>query len=76
MRPNPISLNPTPDFQIPNGSFENLDSGSTEQGVDNDVGKVESKRFGESVLLTKLENWIDPYRNDAEFWVLERGYSS
>ncbi|XVF33165.1 hypothetical protein REPUB_Repub17cG0144900 [Reevesia pubescens] len=77
VRQNPIPLNPTPDFQNPNGSFENfenLNSGSTKQSdVDSDVGELKSKRLGESVLLTKLENWIDQYKTDTEFWGIGSG---
>ncbi|OMP08608.1 hypothetical protein COLO4_06282 [Corchorus olitorius] len=77
VRQNHIPLNPTPDCQNPNGSFENtggLNSGGTEQSdVDNDVDELKSKRLGESVLLTKLGSWIDQYKKDAEFWGVGSG---
>ncbi|XWS46237.1 hypothetical protein CRYUN_Cryun14cG0047300 [Craigia yunnanensis] len=77
VRQNPITLNPTLDFQNPNGSFENFENmnfGSTKQSdVDDDVGELKSKRLGESVLLTKFENWIDQYKKDAEFWGIGSG---
>ncbi|XP_012490107.1 uncharacterized protein LOC105802795 isoform X1 [Gossypium raimondii] len=70
VRENPIPLNPSPDFQNPNGgseNFEKFNSGSTKQiEIDNDT--LKSKRLGESVLLSKLENWVDQYKKDAEFW--------
>ncbi|KAK6285803.1 hypothetical protein POUND7_011982 [Theobroma cacao] len=77
VRQNPIPSNPTPDFQNPNGSFENfenLNSGGSKQiDVDNDVGELKSKRLGESVMLSKLENWIDQYKKDADFWGIGSG---
>ncbi|OMO64281.1 hypothetical protein CCACVL1_21888 [Corchorus capsularis] len=77
VRQNPIPLNPTPDSQNPNGSFEytgGLNSGGTKQSdVDNDVGELKSKRLGESVLLTKLDSWIDQYKKDADFWGVGSG---
>ncbi|XVE77284.1 hypothetical protein DITRI_Ditri13aG0050000 [Diplodiscus trichospermus] len=77
VRQNPVPLNPTPDIQNPNGSFENfenLNCGSTKQSdVDDDVGELKSKPLGESALLTKLENWIDQYKKDAEFWGIGSG---
>jgi hypothetical protein len=30
--------------------------------------KEKSKLLGESVLLNKLENWVDQYRKDIDFW--------
>ncbi|KAE8697263.1 EMB1703 protein [Hibiscus syriacus] len=77
VRQNPTPLNPVTDIQNPNDSlekFENLSSGSTKQSdVDNDAGELKSKRLGESVLLSKLENWLDQYKKDAEFWGIGSG---
>ncbi|XP_022734040.1 uncharacterized protein LOC111287639 isoform X2 [Durio zibethinus] len=61
VRQNPTPLNPTPDFQNPS---------STKQS---DVDELKSKLLGESVLLTKLEDWIDQYKKDTEFWGLGSG---
>ncbi|KAE8733287.1 Detected protein of confused Function [Hibiscus syriacus] len=73
----PTPLNPVTDIQNPNDTienFENLNSGSTKQSdVDNDVGELKSKRLGESILLSKLENWVDQYKKDAEFWGIGSG---
>ncbi|XVF80241.1 hypothetical protein PTKIN_Ptkin15bG0055200 [Pterospermum kingtungense] len=74
VRQNPIPLDPTPDFQNPNDNFDILNSGSTKQSVlDDGIGELKSKRLGESLLLTKLENWIDQYKRDAEFWGIGSG---
>lgn len=77
VRQNPILLNPPQDFQNPNDSFEDfeiLNSGSTKPSdLDDSVVELKKKPLGESVLLNKLENWIDQYKKDAEFWGIGSG---
>lgn len=85
---NPISLNPSSDFQNPNIHFDNF--GSSQETLDHDslegidssygVGLVEPgwektwktkpKELGESVLSTKLEDWVHQYNKDTAYWGL------
>ncbi|CAI8607680.1 unnamed protein product [Vicia faba] len=38
-----------------------------------ELEKEKSKLLGESVLLNKLENWVDQYSKDIEFWGIGSG---
>ncbi|KAI4355241.1 hypothetical protein L6164_004034 [Bauhinia variegata] len=56
---------------------EDVDA-SKEVSVDNVTEKVriknaKSKLSGESVLLTKLESWVDQYKKDIEYWGVGSG---
>ncbi|KAK3194617.1 hypothetical protein Dsin_025927 [Dipteronia sinensis] len=78
---NPIPLDVISSF------VDNLNSDSVkESGLNNafadDDGVVETsssvkesklKQIGESVLLNKLENWIDQYRKDVDYWGIGPG---
>ncbi|KAF8032438.1 hypothetical protein BT93_D1378 [Corymbia citriodora subsp. variegata] len=79
VRPNFTQLGPESDAQAP--SFdrilesEALVGGGSRKDVpfdrgDGVAGLVESKRgvLGESVLWSRLENWVDQYKNDLDFW--------
>ncbi|KAK8693596.1 hypothetical protein V6N13_071173 [Hibiscus sabdariffa] len=72
VRQNPTPSNPVTDIQNPNQSLEIFDN-AKRSDVDNDAGELKSKPLGESVLLSKLENWVDQYKKDAEFWGVGSG---
>ncbi|KAK7389802.1 hypothetical protein VNO78_25096 [Psophocarpus tetragonolobus] len=69
--------------QIPNDPFSVSGNGVEESGVgvqrvsvvDNvvEVEKSKSKLLGESVLWNKLENWVDQYKRDIEYWGVGSG---
>lgn len=78
VRHNPISNNPHSDFQNPSSSLndtesfrENLNYDSVKENHTAEESK--SKVLGESVLLNELENWVDQYRKDAEYWGIGSG---
>ncbi|XP_038682897.1 uncharacterized protein LOC119983305 [Tripterygium wilfordii] len=70
VRLNPTSLNPSPDPQV----YHNVEilgknlSGHSENQRDSCYNVVDSSNLGESALLVKLENWVEQYKKDAEFW--------
>ncbi|XP_030457180.2 uncharacterized protein LOC115678035 [Syzygium oleosum] len=67
VRPDFAHLGPESDARAPSfgGVLEN--DGFVESGVG---GLVESKRgvLGESVLWSRLENWVDQYKSDLDLW--------
>ncbi|GMI66788.1 embryo defective 1703 [Hibiscus trionum] len=73
VRPNPTPFNPATDIQNPNDSLENFGSAKQSDVDKEDAGELKSKPLGESVLLSKLENWVDQYKKDAEFWGIGSG---
>ncbi|XP_052186949.1 uncharacterized protein LOC127797830 isoform X2 [Diospyros lotus] len=47
----------------------NSDNGSLRESEFNyNAGESKSNSLGESVLWNKLENWVDQYKQDSEFW--------
>ena len=78
VRSNPIQNNPQYDFQNPSSSLN--DTESSRENLNNDsvkendsVEESKSKVLGESVLLNELEDWVNQYRKDAEFWGIGSG---
>ncbi|XP_045789389.1 uncharacterized protein LOC123884346 [Trifolium pratense] len=66
---NRVSLNHIPNdpsFVSSNGVEESDVSFQNDGFVE--LEKEKSKLLGESVLLDKLENWVDQYRKDSDFW--------
>ncbi|KAJ7962582.1 Embryo defective protein [Quillaja saponaria] len=58
-----------------NFSYDSVEESVSVKGVvgddiadNNTVEKSKSKRLGESVLLNELENWVDQYKKDVEYW--------
>ncbi|KAH7519477.1 hypothetical protein FEM48_Zijuj08G0040500 [Ziziphus jujuba var. spinosa] len=80
VRHDPIPLCPTSDFQPLNRNFSDNESfldkeSDTSNGVaDNNAAEKssaeesKSKRLGDSVLMSKLENWVEQYKKDSEYW--------
>lgn len=87
MRQNPITLNPSSDFQLLQRNFDDAKSvpDKTNRGTvkgnefsyalvdDNAVEwnrakESNSKSLGDSVLMTKLESWVEQYKRDSEYW--------
>ncbi|KAF8412111.1 hypothetical protein HHK36_000066 [Tetracentron sinense] len=80
VRQNPEPLDSGSNFQYSNyisDDIESLESNLNSGVSDGDVmefSNVEkSKSLGDSVLLNKLESWIDQYKKDAEFWGIGSG---
>lgn len=69
VRQNPLPLVPNSDFQNP--LQEGLNSVSIRENSTDDEIRVHN--LGNSNLLTKLENWVDQYRRDIEFWGIGTG---
>ncbi|XP_020226201.1 uncharacterized protein LOC109807902 [Cajanus cajan] len=73
VRPN---QNPNDPFSVSGNGVE--ESGAGVQGVsvvDNaiEIEKPKSKLLSESVLWNKLENWVEQYKKDIEFWGVGSG---
>lgn len=85
VRHNPIPLCPSSDFQYLNRNFSDNESlldkkRDASNGVaDNNAAEKssakesKSKRLGESVLMSKLENWVEQYKKDSEYWGIGSG---
>ncbi|KAL0547748.1 hypothetical protein IC582_012173 [Cucumis melo] len=69
-----IPSNPNSDFQLPERTSEHSES-SGGVGIDVSDTSVETrpKGLGESVLWNRLENWVDQYKKDIEFWGIGSG---
>ncbi|XP_061357083.1 uncharacterized protein LOC133301470 [Gastrolobium bilobum] len=73
VRPNQILTDPS---SVSGIVVEESDAGNKGVSVDENVVEVEkpkSKLLGESVLLNKLENWVDQYKKDIEYWGIGYG---
>ncbi|GMN42906.1 hypothetical protein TIFTF001_012111 [Ficus carica] len=79
----PSPLNPNSGIQRPNPNFDNgerlgekTDHESVKANDFSDIPKEpksKSKSVGESVLFNKLENWVEQYRKDTEYWGIGSG---
>ncbi|XP_004306670.1 PREDICTED: uncharacterized protein LOC101313638 [Fragaria vesca subsp. vesca] len=58
------------DDKVKDGEFSNEGGGDSVAGASE---LKESKGFGESVLLRKLESWIEQYKRDTEYWGIGSG---
>ncbi|CBI40553.3 unnamed protein product, partial [Vitis vinifera] len=56
-------------FRRPSNQNLNYDSVNENHTAEESKSKV----LGESVLLNELENWVDQYRKDAEYWGIGSG---
>ncbi|PON36477.1 embryo defective [Parasponia andersonii] len=74
----PVRVDPGSDVQNPNPRFRDRDSLQARLSFDivkesdsgNGVFEMEpkSKLVGESALFSKLENWVEQYKKDTEYW--------
>ncbi|GAV77897.1 hypothetical protein CFOL_v3_21365 [Cephalotus follicularis] len=77
----PIFLDPNSSCSYIKRFGEDLSGVSVEKSDIDDIVVVESsgvnesktKPLGESVLLSKLENWVDQYKKDSEYWGIGSG---
>ncbi|KAL2336211.1 hypothetical protein Fmac_010657 [Flemingia macrophylla] len=73
VRPN---QNPNDPFSVSGNSVEESDAGVQGVSVVHNVVEIEkpkSKLLSESVLWNKLENWVDQYKKDIEYWGVGSG---
>lgn len=61
-----IPNNPNSDIQLPERISDNETTTTT-------TVETKPKGFGESVLWNRLENWVDQYKQDIEFWGIGSG---
>ncbi|GLT76999.1 hypothetical protein SLA2020_486280 [Shorea laevis] len=85
VRQNPIPLDSSSDFETREDGSDDVKNfqeslnyaspreSSVVSGEASSVQNVEMKSFGGSLLLTKLENWIEQYKRDIEFWGVGSG---
>ncbi|KAL1347115.1 hypothetical protein AAHE18_08G235800 [Arachis hypogaea] len=77
--PNKLITDPPPsEFHEKSTSFNNGVEDSVSEGtkVENfEVEKQQKSKFslGESVMLNKLENWVEQYKKDFEYWGIGSG---
>ncbi|XP_015937679.1 uncharacterized protein LOC107463403 [Arachis duranensis] len=77
--PNKLITDPRPsEFHEKSTSFNNGVEDSVSEGtkVENfEVEKQQKSKFslGESVMLNKLENWVEQYKKDFEYWGIGSG---
>ncbi|XP_058743870.1 uncharacterized protein LOC131616530 [Vicia villosa] len=74
LQDNQVRLNPIPNdpSSVSSNDVAESDVSFQRASFDGDslveLEKQKSKLLGESVLLNKLENWVDQYSKDIEFW--------
>lgn len=70
----PIPDNSNSDFQFPERITDHGEvSGHAGGDVSDSIVETKAKRLGESVLWNRLENWVDQYKKDIEFWGIGSG---
>ncbi|XP_022941543.1 uncharacterized protein LOC111446825 [Cucurbita moschata] len=70
----PIPDNSNPDFQLRERISDHSETASRVGGdVSDNTVETKPKGLGESVLWNRLENWVDQYKQDIEFWGIGSG---
>ncbi|KAK9279735.1 hypothetical protein L1049_013417 [Liquidambar formosana] len=75
VRRNPLYLDPSRSFDVNEKETESnyrVGDDVVESGSVGESGP-KSERLGDSALLNKLENWVDQYKKDVEFWGIGSG---